>query len=163
MYCAMCVRKGRTTSAEPFLYITSFVLNLQRWPLPFQLTHSPFLVLFPNHSRYKSLWLERSKRLLINRFLFVWKYFQINMLGFCEWLVVSVCLLAPKGSFITWLDVATAQIERMYSEKKSQQQRITMLARALLVALLYLPLIHRVRLRATILSDTHPLFKPIKD
>lgn len=138
------------------------LLNLQRWPLPFSYSLGSSRSLSSNHSLQIGVIRTWSKR-KINRFLLSKNIFKINMLGV---LWMSVCLLAPKGSFITWLDVATASNWMNVQRKKlEKRQKITTLARALLVTLLYLSLFHCVCVRPAhhFKWYTHPLFEPIKD
>lgn len=84
-------RKGRTTSAEPFLYIniTSFLLNLQRWPLPFSYALAR---LFSFSSLQIVVIRERSEEGKSTDFCCRRNIFKLICLGFCEWLAVSVCV-----------------------------------------------------------------------
>lgn len=114
VYMLLFLRKGRTTSAEPFLY--SPRSNLQRWPLPFL---TSFLFLF-QLLFFKLLWLERRKEMKIDRFLLSKNIFKINMLGLR--LCLCMFLLAPKGSFImAWRGDC--------SNWMNEQQKILWLAR----------------------------------
>lgn len=144
----MCVhecislRKGRTTSAEPFL--ASTLLNLQRWPLPFSLTLA--LSFYSNYSLKSCDY--KTKKNKINRKIFS----------------KLICWALCWHQRIIYNDLTWRLFKfNEWTRKSSREYFGSRAAGNSFVLVTLSPCVCASHQCATISSDTHSLFIPNKD